>query len=85
MPNWTRNDSIQLGQTASQLGFTLEESVEALRIGGRLWAHGFTGYEIDAMIRWQYQQWAEDEKAVKDGDATITQSRRWWERKKRND
>lgn len=85
MTNWTRNDSIRLGQVATQVGLTPEDAETALTLGARFYAHGFTGYEIDEMIRWQYQQWAEEEEVMESGKATVSQARRWWARKKRND
>lgn len=57
MSDWTRNDSIRLGEIAQQVGLLPTDAEEALTLGARFYAHGFTGSEIDEMIRWQYSQW----------------------------
>lgn len=52
---WTRNDSISLGETAMKAGLNAHNSHEALMIGARMIAHGFSGYEIDEMIQHHYE------------------------------
>ena len=55
MANWTRNDSIRLGEIAYQeVGLTPEDAEWALMIGARMVAHGFSGYDIDQMIQGHY-------------------------------
>lgn len=81
--DWTRNDSIRLGEIAYQVGLTPEDADKAITLGARFLAHGFRGEEIDNMICWQYQQWARDERAVMTNAATVSQARRWWERSNR--
>lgn len=51
---WTRNDSISLGETAMKAGLNTHDSHEALMIGARMVAHGFSGYDIDQMIQNHY-------------------------------
>ena len=51
---WTRNDSIRLGEIAMQSGLTNSDAENALAIGARMLAHGFTGYDIDQMIQMHY-------------------------------
>lgn len=51
---WTRNDSIWLGETAMQCGLTADEAEAALMLGARMHAHGFSGYDIDQMIQYHY-------------------------------
>lgn len=51
---WTRNDSISLGETAMKAGLDTHNSHEALMIGARMIAHGFSGYDIDQMIQNYY-------------------------------
>jgi hypothetical protein len=50
-PDWTRNDSILLGETAMKPGLNTHNSREALMIGARMIAHRFSGYGIDQMIK----------------------------------
>ncbi|QOC59382.1 hypothetical protein SEA_LIFES_56 [Microbacterium phage Lifes] len=54
MTDWTRNDSIALGQIAMQAGFRPDNAQEALMIGARMIAHGFSGYDIGEMIQRHY-------------------------------
>lgn len=54
MTNWTRNDSIRLGEVAYQVGLTPEDAETALMIGARMVAHGFSGYDIEQMIQSHY-------------------------------
>lgn len=51
---WIRNDSIALGQIAMQAGLLPDEAENALMIGARMIAHGFSGYDIDEMIQRHY-------------------------------
>lgn len=78
---WLRRDTAELGLAAVQLGLTPEEAVTALTLGGRFQALGFTSEEISDMIRWQYGQWIEEERAVQEKTATVSQTRRWFRRK----
>lgn len=82
---WTRNDSIRLGEIAYQVGLAPEDAEAALIQGARFLAHGFSSSEIDELIRTQYRIWAEEDEAMHSGKATVSQARRWWERRKRND
>ncbi|QDK01329.1 hypothetical protein SEA_WATERT_59 [Microbacterium phage WaterT] len=54
MTDWTRNDSIALGQIAMQAGLFPDEAERAVMLGARLIAHGFSGYDIDKMIEHYY-------------------------------
>lgn len=85
MTNWTRNHSIRLGEIAMQAGLNFVEADEALMLGARFLAHGFSPSEIDEMIVTQYRIWAEEDEAMRSKEATPSQARRWWERRKRND
>lgn len=85
MTDWTRNDAIALGEIAMQVGLSPIEAPSAVMIGARIKAHGFDYSEIDAMIQWQYGQWAEDEQAVKAGYPSLDQMARYHRREKRND
>lgn len=78
---WLRKDSAELGLVAVQVGLTPEEAVKALTIGARFVVLGFNSSEINDMIQWQYEQWAEDERAVQEKTATVSQMRRWFRRK----
>ena len=66
MTDWTRNDSILLGETAMQCGLTPVEADAALMLGARMRAYGFSAYEIDEMISWQLRQWWTEEKKRND-------------------
>lgn len=85
MTNWTRNDSTRLGLIALQAGLDPSDAESALMLGARFFAHGFSSSEIDELIRTQYRIWAEEDEAMRLKTATVTQARRWWERRKRND
>lgn len=85
MTNWTRNDSTRLGQIAMQAGLGPVGAEEALMLGARFVAHGFSSSEIDELIVTQYRIWAEEDEAIQSGKATVSQARRWWGRRKRND
>lgn len=52
MKHWTRNDSMLLGRMAIQVGFaSVDEAYEALEIGARLKAYGFTQRDVDDAVR----------------------------------
>ncbi len=61
MSDWSRNDSLRLGRVAMQLGLAPYSADRALEVGARFLGHGFDTNEIDAMIPWQYKQWAEND------------------------
>ncbi len=66
MTEWTRNDSISLGETAMQCGFRPSEAEAAMLLGARMRAYGFSAYEIDQMVAWQLRQWWTEEKKRND-------------------
>lgn len=72
MNNWTRNDSIRLGEVAQQVGLFPDESEKALTLGARFHALGFNEWEIQHMIQTQYQLRADLERGYDQG--TITPS-----------
>lgn len=80
MTELRRKDAWTLLEVASQAGLTAPEAVTALEYGARILAQGFTGWDVNNMIMSQYRQWAEDERAVETGSATVSQYRRWKER-----
>lgn len=83
--HWTRNDSTRLGQIAMQAGLSFVDAEEALMLGARFVAHGFSSSEIDELIVTQYRIWAEEDEAMRLKTALPSQARRWWDRRKRND
>jgi hypothetical protein len=85
LTNWTRNDSIRLGEIAYQVGLTPEDAEKALIQGAKFLAHGFSDHEINELIQTQYRIWAEEDEAMRSKTATISQARRWWEREKRSE
>lgn len=83
MTDWLRKDSIRLGEIAYQIGLTPHNAADAVILGARFLAHGFSTGEVNEMIMNQYSTWAEEDKAVRLKTATPSQARRWWERQKR--
>lgn len=49
MTDWTRNDSIALGQIAHQVGLTPKEADRALTIGAKIVAMGFSDEAFEHM------------------------------------
>lgn len=73
-----------LNVAAEQLGFaTDDEAIEALQLGARLKAHGFTNKDLDGMIEYQYTVRALEEVFVGTGYATPSETRRVIERSRR--
>lgn len=54
LTQWARADSISLGETAMKAGLRPDNAQEALMIGARMIAHGFSSYDIDEMIQCHY-------------------------------
>lgn len=85
MTDWTRADSTALGTLALQAGLTdVAEAERALMIGVRMLAHGFSDSELDELIVTQYRIWAEEDEAMNEGTANVSQARRWCGRRSRD-
>lgn len=84
MTDWSRKVTTELATSAMQLGLDPEQAQKALGIGARMLSHGFTTSELDDMVRVQYKRWADDERAVMDGVATVRQASRYWDRVNRD-
>lgn len=67
MSDWTRNDSIRLGEIAQQVGLLPAEAEEALTLGARFQVLSFNDWEISHMIQTQCQLRADLERGYDQG------------------
>jgi hypothetical protein len=81
MNDWTPAAAAELARTSMQVGLSPNEAVLALTVGARMLAHGFDQEELDDMVQHAYAVRAEDERAIEEHRATVTQIRRHWKRR----
>jgi hypothetical protein len=77
---WKRSDAAVLAEAAMKAGLEPDNALDALTVGARILAHGFTDHEVDGMIQRQYLQRLEDSEAVRAGRASLAQTMRVIER-----
>ncbi len=70
MTKWLRSDTAKLAEVAGQVGLTPDEAVRAITIGARMHALGFNDWEIQYMIRTQFQLRADLERGYDSGTIT---------------
>lgn len=73
---WTRNDSIRLGEVAQQVGLLPDEAERALTLGARFQARGFNDWEIQHMIHTQCQLRADLERSYNQGTISLSDYRK---------
>lgn len=76
MTDWTRNDSILLGETAMECGLAPSEAASALTLGARFQARGFNDWEIQHMIHTQCQLRADLERSYNQGTISLSDYRK---------
>lgn len=55
MNHWTRAAANDLARTAMQAGLDVDDAEQALVLGARMLAHGFTSQEINDMVQHAYR------------------------------